>query len=315
MSVVKETAPHRGMTGRVLVTGGSGFLGSWIVDRLLAADAKVRVFDRAISASTLDAVRPGNAARVEAVEGDIVDEAAVTAAASGCDAIIHLAGMLTAACRKEPVLSAKVNVLGGMHVFEAARKCGIRRMAYVSSAGVFGPVDGAHPQPATLYGTHKLAMEGFARAYLADHGIAATGFRPYIVYGPGEGSGISAGPSSACKAAVAGEPFDIRFTGRVGFVHVADVADAFVAAVSQERDSADVFNLCGETADMNAFIEAIVRHVPSARISASGPPMPIAPDLEIGAPPAWLAALKTTPLADGVAQTIDHWRRLAGADA
>ncbi|WP_102227126.1 NAD-dependent epimerase/dehydratase family protein [Acidimangrovimonas sediminis] len=288
---------------RVLVTGGNGFLGRRVGLALLASGHSVRVFDRIAAAP--DRQDPG---QIEEVVGDITDAAAVARAAEGCDALIHLAGLLTVACRADPIASAAVNVLGGLHAFEAARQSGIDRIAYVSSAGVFGPEDGEVPRPVTHYGAHKLALEGIARAYHADHAMGATGFRPYIVYGPGEGSGISAGPSSACRAAVEGRPFRIGFTGTVGFVHVDDVARAFAEAIAQPRDRAGLYTLQGETARIDTFIAELDRQQPGAVITADGPPMPIAPQLGGDPWPGWLSALPVTPLAEGIARTLAELR-------
>ncbi|WP_405052297.1 NAD-dependent epimerase/dehydratase family protein [Sinorhizobium sp. 8-89] len=84
----------------------------------------------------------------------------------------------------------------GENVFEAARSTGAS-VADLSSAGVFGTFDAVHPESLTLYGVTKLAVEGIARVYAADCGVGSVGLRPYVVYGPGESSGISAGPSLA----------------------------------------------------------------------------------------------------------------------
>ncbi|WP_369292632.1 NAD-dependent epimerase/dehydratase family protein [Sinorhizobium sp. 7-81] len=88
------------------------------------------------------------------------------------------------------------------NVFEAARSTGAS-VADLSSAGVFGTFDAVHPESLTLYGVTKLAVEGIARVYAADCGVGSVGLRPYVVYGPGESSGISAGPSIAIHGVAA----------------------------------------------------------------------------------------------------------------
>ena len=82
-----------------------------------------------------------------------------------------MAAILTPACQADPLRGAQINLLGTLNVFETARARGIGKVLYMSSAGVFGPDDGQHPRPTTLYGAWKLAGEGIARAYFADHGI------------------------------------------------------------------------------------------------------------------------------------------------
>jgi len=156
-----------------------------------------------------------------------------------------MAGILTPDCQADPVRGAEINLIGTLHAFEAARRHGIRPVIYTSSAGVFGPHDGAAPAPTTHYGTFKLATEGSARAYWADHGLPSVGFRPFVVYGPGRETGLSAGPSLACRAAARGQPYVIPFTGATGMVYVEDVAAAYVAALTGKLDGARVFNLLG----------------------------------------------------------------------
>ena len=165
---------------RVLVTGGKGFLGAWIVRGLLARDIDVRIFD-VNDDRRLIATIAGRDTALDWRIGDIVSGDSVLNAAEGCDAIIHLAGVLTPDCAADPVRGAQINLIGTLNVFEAARKLGIARIVYTSSASVFGQRDGRLPQPQSHYGAFKLACEGGARAYWNDHRIASVGFRPYIV--------------------------------------------------------------------------------------------------------------------------------------
>ncbi len=293
---------------RVLVTGGSGFLGAWVVRDLVARGHAVRVFDLRPNPAQLDFVAPGLAAAVECVAGDIRDGAAVRAAAAGCDRAVHLAGVMTIDCARDPVLGAMINLIGSLNMFEAAIAEGLTGLAYVSSAGVFGPGDADHPRPATQYGAFKLAVEGSARAYFADRGFSSVGFRPYIVYGPGESSGIAAGPSIALRAAFEGRPATIRFSGRVGFVHVEEVAAAFVAATEAPPDGADAWTLAGETAEMGDFVAALGAAVPGAEIAIEGPPLRIPPEIGAGPRPAFLAGVAPIGIADGIARTLGHYR-------
>jgi nucleoside-diphosphate-sugar epimerase len=180
---------------------------------------------------------------------------------------------------------------------------------YASSAGVFGPTDGDTPRPLTHYGAFKLATEGCARAYWQDARIASVGFRPYIVYGPArEEHGSSAGPTLACRAAAWDEPYIIPFTGTTGLVYVDDVAAAFVAALQATTEDAQVFNLPGEAASTEQIIAEIHRHLPEARLSTSGPALPIAAEIPEGQLRTVFPDLPRTTLAAGVRQTIDFYR-------
>jgi len=293
---------------KVLVTGGSGFLGAWVIRRLLAAGLQVRVFDIHGRRDTVAAINGVVADALDWRVADICDASAVRAAMEGCEAVVHLAGLLTSACSADPVRGAAVNLMGSLHVFEAARQLGVKRIAYASSAGVYGPDHVRHPWPATHYGAYKLAVEGVARACWAEHGLASTGFRPYVIYGPGRDSGISAGPSLACRAAVRGEPCTIAYTGASGLVFVDDVAQGFELAVREPLPGAQVLNLVGEVADMQAVIAEVKRHVPDARIDAQGPPLTISPDMpEDGVASRWPQGQHTT-LQQGIAATVDFYR-------
>ena len=278
---------------KILVTGG-GFLGQRLAQALLADGHAVRVLD----------VAPAPSAPWDWRRGDVASPGDVSRALDGCSHVVHLAALLTPACAADPLRGAQVNLIGTLNVFEAARRAGLKHVVYASSAGVYGPDDPTRPCPTTLYGTWKLAAEGLARSYHADHGIGSVGLRPFVVYGAGRKVGVSSGPSLACRAAVRGEPYTIPFTGRTGLVYVDDVVRAFAAALTPARAGAYVFDMPGVVVSMDELIAEIRRQVPAARIDAKGPPLPIAADIAQPDASAVLGALPLTPLADGVAATL-----------
>lgn len=296
---------------RVLVTGGTGFIGLRVVAALRDAGRDVRILDAAPRPERLDALRPGLADDVEVVTADITDAGAVMRAADGCDGFIHLAGLMTLDCTRDPVRGAQVNLLGSLSVFEAARE-GRRPVAWLSTAGVFGPDSAIHPRPMTHYGSFKLAVEGAARAYAADHGVPSLGLRPYIVYGPGISAGIAAGPSIALAAAVAGEQAVIRFSGRVGFVFVDDVARLLVAGVTSGLEGAAVLTMAGDTAPMQDFLAELTRQSGWTGGRIEGPPLRIPADLASDPVPATLGNHASTPLAQGIALSLAELRRARG---
>ena len=219
-----------------------------------------------------------------------------------------MAGVLTPFCAENPVRGAEINLIGTLQVFEAARALGHRKVIYTSSAGVYGPDDGHSPLPHTHYGAFKLACEGAARAYYADHGISSIGFRPFVVYGPGRESGGSAGPSLAARAAAWGEAYTIPFSGASGLVYVDDVAAAYEAAVLREIDGAHVVNMSGIPTSNERVIEIIRGMVPDARLSIAGPPLTILPDLDIGNIATVLPGVLQTSVEDGLAATVAFYR-------
>ena len=171
---------------RVLITGGSGFLGAWIIRRLSVRGLglETRVFDIHDRRQTVASIVGDVAHQLDWRVGDIADADAVRQALQGCDGVIHLAGVLTPDCAAHPVRGARINLIGTLNVFEAAQAEGIAQVIYASSAGVYGPLDAQHPFPMTHYGAFKLATEGSARAYWHDRRIASIGFRPFVVYTP-----------------------------------------------------------------------------------------------------------------------------------
>ncbi|MFP3550714.1 SDR family oxidoreductase [Paraburkholderia sp. SIMBA_049] len=294
---------------RVLVTGGSGFLGAWIMRRLLAHGIECVAFDLQAKPQLLHALSPEQAHTVQWRTGDIAQATDVARALDGCDAVIHLAGILTPDCAANPVRGAQINLIGTLNVFDAVRAAGLKRVLYASSAGVFGPDDGATPYPQTHYGAFKLACEGSARAYWNDHGIASVGFRPLVVYGAGRETGSSAGPSLACRAAARGERYTMPFTGSTGFVYADDVAAAYEAALLRHVEGAHAFTLAGQIASVQTVIDGIASIVPGACIDAAGAALPIAtafphdPALE-----RLLPGLPQTSLEAGLRQTVAFYR-------
>lgn len=297
---------------RFVITGGAGFLGAWVARRLLVGGHEVRIFDRNADRTLIQEIAGEAAGRIEWRIGDITDAKAVADACAGCDAIAHLAALLTPACRADPVRGLNVNVAGTLNVFEAARHGSAKRVVYASSAGVFGPHDGANPKPTTLYGAYKLACEGVGRAYAADYGLASVGFRPLIIYGPGREVGSTAGVTLACRAAAIGNSYAIPFTGESDLIFVDDVAAAFEAALTRPVVGAHALTLVGEVISVDALIGEIGNICPGASLTAEGEPVPISACLTATDVQSVLGPLTPTPLAEGLRRTVEFYRKRAG---
>jgi nucleoside-diphosphate-sugar epimerase len=298
---------------QILITGGLGFIGAWTARTLLAGGHRVRVFDQQTDRTLFDAILGERAGEVDLRQGDIVDQAAVDAAVEGCDAVVHLAAVLIPTARKDPLLGARINVLGTLHVFEAAKKHGLRGIAYASSAAVFGPDDGVHPYPHTHYGAYKLCNEGTARAYWQDAGIRSVGLRPATVYGPGREIGVTADPTLAMRAAAEGRSFTMRFTGPTGMDFVEDVAAIFARSATETPEGAFAFSLQGQLATMDEVLAAIRAEIPAADVHADGPTLPFAAEIDEAPLHAQFRGLRRTPLAAGTRATIAFYRRIAAA--
>lgn len=296
-----------------LITGGGGFLGAWIIKRLRRRDVPVRVLDVNADRSLARQIA-GDIDDIDWRVGDVSAGPEVDRAAEGCDSVIHLAGLLTPACQENPIRGAEVNLIGTLHVFEAAKRLNMRKVVYMSSVSVFGPDDGKQPFPTTHYGAFKLACEGCARTYWEYDGLPSIGLRPSVVYGPGREAGLTGGLTLACKAAVEGRACTIGFVGTTDIVFADDVAAVAEAALLSSLEGAHVFNAVGEIADVEDVIAAIKRHVPGAEISAAGKVVPFSPHIAPDALRELLPGLPRTRLADGIAATIEHYRAGSGAN-
>jgi UDP-glucose 4-epimerase len=293
---------------RVLITGGLGFIGAWTARTLLERGHDVRVFDLTEKRALFDAITGERGKGVEVRTGDITDDHAVAVAVEDCEAIVHLAAVLIPTARQNPLLGARINVLGTLNVFEAAKRAGVRGIAYASSAAVFGPVDGIHPEPRTHYGAYKLCNEGNARAYWDDAGIRSVGLRPSTAYGPGRELGVTADPTLAMRAAAEGKPYTIRFTGATGMDYVEDVGAIFARAVTETPDGAHVFSLQGQLAHIDEVLAAIKAEVPDADVRAEGPALMFAAELDEAPLHALFPGFERTSLTGGTRATIAFYR-------
>jgi nucleoside-diphosphate-sugar epimerase len=311
---------------RVLLTGGYGCIGCWVAGILLRRGDEVFVYDLREDARRMRQVLPEDLVRqVRFVGGDVADLAALRAALAehGVTHVVHLAGLQVPTCRADPLLGARVNVLGTLAVFEAVRLAGgrVRRLVYASSAAVFGP-PGRYPpgpladdvalSPATHYGCFKLCNEGNARVYFEEHGLSSIGLRPWTVYGVGRDFGMTSEPTKAIKSLALGRPFRIQFGGFQDLQFAGDVAATFVRCLDAPYEGAKAYNLRGERVDMPAFCRVLAEIDPAAadRLSWGVGQLPLAYDLDDSALQSDVGGLPHTPLREGVRLTLEHFRRL-----
>jgi nucleoside-diphosphate-sugar epimerase len=301
-----------------LVTGASGCIGAWVVKLLLERGDRPVSFDITDDARRVEQILPLDRwADVGREKGDITELDAVERALdrTGARHVIHLAGLQVPFCKSDPMAGAKVNVLGTVNVFEAAIRHGIERVAYASSAAVYGPeqdrVDEAAPcRPTTHYGVYKCANEGSARIYFQDDGLTTVGLRPLTVYGVGRDQGLTSDLTKAMKAAVVERPFTVRFSGSTDVIHARDVAAAFIEAADRAPSGAHVFNLHGASETIRTVVDMIHEHATKPVIQIEGDPLPIPPDIVADSIESVLPGLPRTPLAEGVAETMAQFRTL-----
>jgi len=213
---------------RVLLTGGSGFLGSFTAEQLAADGHVVRALVRPRSDKTVLEKLPG----VEFAAGAIEDAASLIPAAEGVDAVVHVAGIVKA---RRPEDFFQVNAQGTKNLLDAAIQRGVRRFVYVSSLAAVGPsVDGTpvpddvEPRPVTHYGRSKLEAE---RAVLAAKDrLHATVLRPPLIYGPRDRETLAF--FTSVRNGVL--PMTGDGSNTLSVVYVADCAAAIVRALSAE---------------------------------------------------------------------------------
>ena len=260
----------------VLVTGAGGCIGSWALAILVRAGVPVVAYDLAV-----DRRRPGllmsdeELAKVTWEQGDIADNEAVdrVVAEHGIGAIVHLAALQVPFCRADPIAGARANVVGTVGVFEAARRHGLRRLAYASSVAAHGAAADT-PYLPTLYGAYKACDEAIARVYAQDWQVPSIGIRPGVVYGVGRDQGMTSKTTLAILAAVLGKEYEVPFRGTVSYLYAGEIASAFVRAVSRNGDGAPVFDCNGVVATVEEGLDALRRVVPDARVRAGGAPLP-----------------------------------------
>ena len=311
---------------RVLITGGYGFIGAWIIRSLLERGDDVFVFDLREDARRLELILPDEAvAKVTFVAGDVCDLPALTAAltAHKITHVLHLAGLQVPTCKLDPMLGARVNVLGTLSVFEAAKSLGkqIERIVYASSAAVFGGPEkypsGPLPDdsllvPSTHYGVFKCCNEGNARIYFQDGGISSVGLRPWTVYGVGRDLGMTSEPTKAIKAALLGRPYAINFGGWTDFQYVDDVAKTFVLSLARPYSGSKSYNMRGAVVPMGDFLKALVEVLPDAAklVTIGTLQIAIAYDLDDAALETDLGPMPKTSLVDGIRETVRIFREL-----
>jgi len=181
------------MMRRCLVIGGAGFIGSHLVDRLVAQNCAVTVLDDMSTGRRANLSEAQSLGDVEIVQGSVLDREAIEAAAAGCDLVFHLAVQCVRRSLSTPLENHDVNATGTLNVLEAARRCRVRRFIYCSSSEVYGDAGDGHLdetttvcKPTTVYGAAKLAGEYYARAYWHTYGLSTIIVRPFNAYGPRE---------------------------------------------------------------------------------------------------------------------------------
>lgn len=253
----------------VLVTGGTGFIGSHLVDALLARGDHVRVFDNLSTGNraNLDQTNP----RLEIVDGDLTDPQAVAQAVDGMDLVFHQAALSSVPRSVErPLDTNAACVTGTLHVLDAARRAGVRRLVYAASSSAYGdqPTSSKRetdlPAPISPYGAAKLAAEYYCQAFTATYGFETVSLRYFNVFGPRQdpGSPYSAVIPLFITAILNGQQPKIYGDGHQSrdFCYVANVVHANLLAAEAQGAAGKVFNVaCGQTTSLLELLAQLNR--------------------------------------------------------
>ncbi|HLY24666.1 MAG TPA: SDR family NAD(P)-dependent oxidoreductase [bacterium] len=273
---------------RIAVTGGAGFIGSHLVERLLALGHEVRClenfdayYDEALKRRNLG--RALDSSRFRLVEGDIRDAAAMDPVLEGgSDAVVHLAARPgVRRSLEEPAAYAQINVVGTINVLEACRLHRVGRIVVASSSSVYGRSpdvpfreDESRLMPASPYGASKLAAEQFSRVFHELYGIPVTCLRFFTVYGPRQRPDMAIAKFVRCVST--GTPLPMYGDGstRRDYTYVRDVVEGVVGAIERSAGYR-VYNLGTEdTVSLRELIATIERAVGRRAVLEQHPDQP-----------------------------------------
>lgn len=292
------------MSERFLVTGAHGCIGAWTVAELVREGTDVVAFDLGPGHGRAELLLDeSELARVRVIQGDVTDPEAVGSAFAGVTHVLHLAALQYPYCRDDHHAGARVNVLGTVSVFDAARAVGAK-LVYASSIAAL--LDGQ------LYGTWKRANEGTAAAFWTEDGFPSIGIRPALVYGVGRDRGVTASMTLAMRAAARGEAFHIEHGGASPLNHAGDVAQLFLRAAREVDEGAPVYDTGGPVHHMRDVVAAIEEAAPDSRVTFEDAPFaPTPPSFDGAALDTALGGVEWRPLEQGVHETIERFRELA----
>ncbi len=243
----------------MLVTGGAGFIGSHLVERLLADGARVRVLDNFSSGTRANLPFAAKfRGQLEVVRGDIRTRAAVERAARGARVVYHQAAMRSVPRSvKDPLGANENNVTGTLNVLEAARRCRVPRVVYASSSSVYGARpelpkrEEQPPAPISPYAVSKAAGEQYAAVWTRLYGVETVGLRYFNVFGPRQD------PKSEYAAVIPrfilwglkAKPLEVHGDGTQSrdFTYIDNVVEANLLAARAPEAGGEVFNVgCGD---------------------------------------------------------------------
>jgi len=252
----------------ILVTGGAGFIGSHIVDRLLDEGFKVRVLDNLSTGEKKNLAQHQNNKSFQFIEGDIRNFDLVKNTVKGVDAVFHEAALVSVTRSVEnPLLSNEINVTGTVNLLKACVDAHVKRFVYASSCAVYGDTEtlpnheNLAPKPLSPYAADKLAAEKYAKVFHNVFGLETVSLRYFNVYGPRQKYGPYSGVISIfINRLLENKPPIICGDGEQtrDFINVKDVVESNMLALSKRKAVGEVFNIStGEATTINKLTETI----------------------------------------------------------
>jgi UDP-glucose 4-epimerase len=270
------------MNQTCLVTGGAGFIGSHLVEHLTAAGRRVRVLDDFSTGlqSNLAGVHPAP----EIVDGDVADPAVVARAMEGVGLVYHLAALASVQKSVEdPAATHRVCASGTLHVLDAARKAGVRRVVYAASSSAYGVPpgevqgEGDPVQPLSPYAAAKLAGELYLQAFATTYGLETVRLRFFNIFGPRQraDSPYSGVIALFVAALTTGRAPTVHGDGLQSrdFTYVTDVVQALTRAAEAPGVSGKVYNIgTGRATTVLDLVAALNRQLGTNLVPRHGPP-------------------------------------------
>jgi len=280
---LRKIAPRRteqapgGVGMAILVTGGSGYIGRWLANELAEGGEDVIAYDLQAPPST----PPFLPARATFVRGDVTDRAAAIeqVAGRGITAIVHLAGIVTMGCERDPELCMRVNLGGTTNLLEAARLAGVPRFVFASTISVYGPhvsqpmTEAATPaEPLTWYGQSKILAEQLGLYYERRWGLDFRAARMAAIVGPSRVAGSGSATmytSLILERAALGEPYEIDVDPRAGtpVLYARDAARGLATLATAPRAPRRIYHLSTGLATAEGLVAIARTRVPDARLS------------------------------------------------